>query len=70
MRWEMILPYLVTCHHLISPLQCRSTRLPVAQLSGFYETPRKYPEAEYAAVGVIEIIIEILRGVHCYSGSG
>jgi hypothetical protein len=61
MRWEMILPCLITCCHLISPLQCRSTRLPVSQLSGFYETPRKYPEAEYAAVGVIEII-EILRG--------
>jgi hypothetical protein len=39
---------------------CRSTRLPDIQLSGLYETPRRFTEAEHAAVGVIEDI-EILH---------
>lgn len=60
MRCEMMLPCLVTRYCHIYSANCRSTRLPVLQLPGCYETPRRHPEAEYAAVGVIEII-EILR---------
>jgi hypothetical protein len=39
---------------------CRPTRLPISQLSGLYKTPRRVLEAEYGAVGVIEVI-EILH---------
>ena len=51
-----LLPFAV----IYTPSRCQSTRLPVLQLPGCYETPRRHPEAECAAVGVIEVI-EILR---------